>query len=274
MKRWLSTLTAMTALLGLTTSLSALANERLVDVQVRDMDRSNTLQRYYDRNQVYVAGRPGNRYAVVMQNLTSERVLAVLSVDGVNAISGETASASQTGYVLAPYQRMEVRGWRKSMQDVAQFRFTDLPDSYAARTGRPDNVGVIGVAAFRERGYNRYDEYSQDDNEYRRYRSAPKSSSGSVEESASDAAAPSVQSERSVQKSHQELGTAHGERRYDPARRTNFERESSYPNQVANVFYDSYEALVDRGIIRERIRQPRGRPDAFPIGFVPDPYSY
>jgi hypothetical protein len=273
MKRWLST---CIALLGLT-ALPASAYERLVDVQVRDMDRSTTLQRYYDGNQTYVAGRPGNRYAVVMHNLTGERVLAVLSIDGVNAISGQTAGSGQTGYVLAPYQRMEVRGWRKNMQDVAQFRFTDLPDSYAARTGRPDNVGVIGVAAFRERGYHHYDHYSDGDDEYRRYRDESKSGSSASKESASnDAAAPSasVQGSRADKSSRQELGTGHGERRYDPARRTNFERESNYPNQVASVFYDSYEALVDRGIIRERSRRYRGQPDAFPIGFVPDPYSY
>jgi hypothetical protein len=271
MKRWLST---CIALLGLT-ALPAGAYERLVDVQVRDMDRYSTLQRYYDGNQVYVAGRPGNRYAVVMQNLTGERVLAVLSVDGVNAISGQTAGASQTGYVLAPYQRMEVRGWRKSMQDVAQFRFTDLPDSYAARTGRPDNVGVIGVAAFRERSYRPYDDYSDyGDEEYNRdRRAAPKSSSN---DSAAEAAAPSSRAQGAMEKSQsqQELGTAHGERRYDPARRTNFERENSYPNQTVSVFYDSYESLVDRGIIRERFRRNRGQPDAFPIGFVPDPYRY
>jgi hypothetical protein len=270
LKPWLST---FIALLGLT-ALSAGANERLVEVQVRDMDRSSNLQRHYDGGQIYVAGRPGNRYAVVMQNLTGERVLAVLSVDGVNAISGQTAGANQTGYVLAPYQRMEVRGWRKNMQDVAQFRFTDLPDSYAARTGRPENVGVIGVAAFRERSYPRYDDYYEyGDNEYRRDR---RSASKSNNDSTAEAAAPSSRAQGSVEKSQsqQELGTAHGERRYDPARRTNFERESSYPNQTTSVFYDSYEALVDRGIIRERYRRNRGQPDAFPIGFVPDPYRY
>ena len=37
------------------------------------------------------------------------------------------------------------------MSRTAAFYFTTLPDSYAARTGRPDNVGVIGVAVFRER---------------------------------------------------------------------------------------------------------------------------
>jgi hypothetical protein len=271
MKRLLSSLVAMTAMFALPACSNA--NERLVDVQIRDMDRYSTLESYLDRNQTYVAGRPGHRYAVVLQNQTGQRVLAVLSVDGVNAISGQTAGASQTGYVLAPYQRMEVRGWRKSMQDVAQFRFTDLPDSYAARTGRPDNVGVIGVAVFRERVYQTYNSYEEDYG-YRDDRYREKSSAGNQAGSA-DAAAPAAKSQRSIaqSESRQELGTGHGERRYDPARSTTFERESAYPNQVSKVFYDSYEALVDRGIIRDYRRRNRGnRPDAFPIGFVPDPY--
>ncbi len=274
MKHLLSALVAMTALLAL--PACSRANEHLVDVQIRDMDRYSTLESYFDRNQTYVAGRPGHRYAVVLQNQTGQRVLAVLSVDGVNAISGQTASASQTGYVLAPYQRMEIRGWRKNMQDVAQFRFTDLPDSYAARTGRPDNVGVIGVAVFRERAYQTYNNYEEDygyrDDRYRD-KSAPRNQSGA---SADAAAAPAAKSHRSIaeSESRQELGTGHGERSYDPARSTTFERDSTYPNQVSKVFYDSYEALVDRGIIRQyRGRGRDSRPDAFPIGFVPDPYG-
>ncbi|MGH8051560.1 MAG: LptM family lipoprotein [Arenimonas sp.] len=275
MKRLLSALVAATAMFTLP-ACSAKGNEHLVDVQIRDMDRYSTLESYFDRNQTYVAGRPGHRYSVVLQNQTGARVLAVLSVDGVNAISGQTASASQTGYVLAPYQRMEIRGWRKSMQDVAQFRFTDLPDSYAARTGRPDNVGVIGVAVFRERSYQTYNNYEEDYG-YRDDRYASKSSERNQAGAAADAAAPSSamksRSSAAESESRQELGTGHGERRYDPARQTTFERESSYPNQVSKIFYDSYEALVDRGIIRDYRRRDRNNgPDAFPIGFVPDPY--
>ena len=37
------------------------------------------------------------------------------------------------------------------MQRIAAFYFTELENSYAARTGRPDNVGVIGVAVFRKK---------------------------------------------------------------------------------------------------------------------------
>jgi hypothetical protein len=68
---------------------------------------------------------------VRLTNTVGERVLVVLSVDGVNAVTGETANPSQAGYVLDPWQSTEIAGWRKSLDDVAQFVFTDLPDSYA-----------------------------------------------------------------------------------------------------------------------------------------------
>ena len=64
---------------------------------------------------------------------------------------GETANWSQTGYVLAPGQGYDIKGWRKSLQRMAAFFFTEHQNSYAARTGRPDNVGVIGVAVFRRK---------------------------------------------------------------------------------------------------------------------------
>jgi hypothetical protein len=97
-----------------------------------------------------VAGERGHRYAVRLYNDSPRRVLVVLSVDGVNAISGEDADPSQTGYVLNPGQRADITGWRKSQDEVAQFVFSSPSGSYASRTGRPDNIGVVGVAVFEE----------------------------------------------------------------------------------------------------------------------------
>ena len=51
----------------------------------------------------YIVGTPGHEYAVRIRNCTGGRVLVVTSVDGVNVISGETASPSQSGYVLEPW---------------------------------------------------------------------------------------------------------------------------------------------------------------------------
>ena len=139
------------ALSPLLFAASAAQAGRLVDVQIVDRDTGSVLPQYSHRSDQYVPGAPGHRYAVRIVNSSSQRVLAVLSVDGVNAISGETAATQQTGYVLEPYQSTEVAGWRKNMNEIAAFEFTTLSQSYAAQTGRPGNVGVIGVAVFREK---------------------------------------------------------------------------------------------------------------------------
>jgi hypothetical protein len=255
----------------------------LVDVQVQNQETGGLLPLLPYRGRDYIEGQPGARFAVVLRNLTGERVLAVVSVDGVNAISGETAGGSQAGYVLEPWQRIEVRGWRKSYADVAEFYFTDLPDSYAARTGRPQNVGVIGVAAFRERRYEPvpYEPMPQIGRAETRERypssaPAPSAESSRAADAAASGAAKSSspygygEDRRDQGLARQELGTGHGERRYDPVTGTHFERESSRPNQVVSLFYDSYDALVARGVIPGWQRRP-GQPEPFPVGFAADP---
>ncbi|KFN42642.1 hypothetical protein [Arenimonas oryziterrae] len=268
MKRSLALLLSLLSLLP----LSACARSaNLVDVQVVDLDAGNTLPRWPYRGREYLEGQPGHRFSVTLQNLTGERVLAVLSVDGVNAISGQTASAAQSGYVLEPWQRVEIRGWRKNYSEVAEFYFTDLPDSYAARTGRAQNVGVVGVAAFRERRYEPTPYYPAP-SVSERDAGAPAPYARGNASAASDAAAEAPSAARSERRATaQQIGTGHGERRYDPVTQTVFERESSRPNQVVSLFYDSTDALADRGVIPSRGYRRDGRPDPFPVGFVPDP---
>jgi hypothetical protein len=269
--------------------LSACArSETLIDMQVVDLDQGYTLNRIPYSGRDYIEGQPGHRFAVSLQNLTGERVMAVLSVDGVNAISGQTAGSSQSGYVLEPYQQVQINGWRKSYSDVAEFYFTDLPDSYAARTGRPQNVGVIGLAAFRERRpqpilYQPTYPTPVPQPRYEPYGSAEKSASDAAAESraaspSAPAASSGMQADRDYGQSNselartQQLGTGHGQRRYDPVTQTQFERLSSRPNQMIALYYDSYDALVSRGVIRDRTyRNHYGQPDPFPIGFAPDP---
>src|SRR5882757_6314266 len=123
----------------------------LADVSIIDRDSGVVLDAHYYHGEYWVAGRPGGRYAIEIHNQLGERLLAVTSVDGVNVVSGETAAWDQGGYVFGPGDRYQITGWRKSDAEVAAFTFTDLANSYAARTGRTANVGVIGVAVFRER---------------------------------------------------------------------------------------------------------------------------
>jgi len=136
------------ALLGCTQPTLA---ARLVDVSIVNRSTGERLTPYRHDGKLYVAGTPGDRYAVELKGKRGGRVLTVLSVDGINVLTGQTAATLQSGYVIDGGQSYGISGWRKSMDDVAQFVFTALPNSYAARTGRPGNVGVIGVAVYREK---------------------------------------------------------------------------------------------------------------------------
>ena len=258
------------------TAPPAFAVGGLVDLQVIDRQRGDTLATYRSRGASYVAGRPGDRYAVRMTNRSSGRVLVVLSVDGVNAVSGETASTGQTGYVLAPHASADITGWRKSYSEAAAFYFTALPDSYAARTDRPDNVGVIGTAVFRER------ERERDIRRPWRNEAPPivegrigqgdAASAGAADAPQSEAGrqrAASPMAEDSVARQDKKLGTGHGEREYSPTAQTAFERASEQPAEVVQIRYDSYSNLVASGVIG------RSRPNTAPVpfpGFVRDPW--
>jgi hypothetical protein len=253
------------------TACGPLSARPLVAMDVIDRDSGQWLPALPYRGQSWIAGAPGHRYAVRLSNRTGERVLVVLSVDGVNAISGLTADVSQGGYVLDPWQSAEINGWRKSLDDVAQFVFTDLPDSYAARTGRPDNVGVIGIAVFCEAQPIAYappavpPPWMEDS----RGNPAPqaKSAAPAAESSAADAYGGVAR---------QRIGTGHGAREWSPAGQTQFERASSRPAQVVQVRYDDVATLAALGILPRTPAwfmpsRDAPRPEAFPAGFVADP---
>ena len=88
----------------------AFAVGSVADVTVYDRVENRTLPVYYHDGRYYVVGKPGNEYQVNVRNRQPGEVLAVISVDGVNAVSGEAANWSQTGYVLSPYRNLVARG--------------------------------------------------------------------------------------------------------------------------------------------------------------------
>ena len=138
------------ALAAMATSSAVPAPGSLAQVTIIDRDTGVALSPHLFHGEYWVAGRPGATYSIEIRNRLGERLLAVTAVDGVNVVSGATAGWNQIGYVFGPGESYEITGWRKSDAEVAAFTFTDLADSYAARTGRPANVGIIGVALFRE----------------------------------------------------------------------------------------------------------------------------
>jgi hypothetical protein len=290
-------LASAVALAGVACATRAWAEVDLVDLAVVNRGTGQALPVWRRDGRVFVAGEQGERYSLRLANRTNGRVLAVLSVDGVNVISGETAKYDQRGYVLAPYGSYDINGWRKSTSEVAAFAFTALPNSYAAETGRPGDVGVIGMAVFRERPAITPLAITP---ELRSKLDSPaaKSSVESVVVTGSriarrdytapppplpippvqapiqapPAAAPPPLPIPPVEKpfpgqfaGDPKLGTAHGQVEASYINIVSFERATPYPQLVRQIEYDSYANLIRNGVIP--------RPRAFPgvPGFVPDP---
>lgn len=276
-----------------------------VAVSLIDRQGGQALPLYRKDGRAYVPGSPGSRYAIRLANRTGGRVLVVLSVDGINVISGQTAALGQTGYVLDPWRSHDIAGWRKSDTEVAAFEFAALGASYAARTGRPTNVGVIGAAMFLEKpaavamvpqpsapsladatgttgrlAGDTEPSRAQGEQAKATTQAAAAAPTGPSAESAAGARGDDAQRMARASATplatppamHTErLGTAHGQREWSVSTRTDFERLSSSPQAVVEIAYDSRPNLIAAGVIPGPVAQARPFPGSDTRGFVPDP---
>jgi hypothetical protein len=299
-------LAGVMAAIGLAGAASAysLAHADPVDLTVINRESSQPIRLWRHHGRLFVAGETGARYSLRVTNHTGGRVLVVMSVDGVNIVSGETASYDQRGYVLDPYESYDVTGWRKSDSEVAAFAFAPLPRSYAARTGRPTDVGVIGMAVFEEKlavlpplPAPPIDEPGA---RYGASRDSAEPMGGAFTpppmpaQPAPLAAAPPpaakayanggatsdvvVTAQRRaeiLEQRSEKLGTAHGAREDSYVSETTFVRSTTRPISTRQIEYDTYANLAAAGVIPTWRAEPR-HPRPFPTnpdgeGFVPDP---
>ncbi len=303
-------LAAAIAAVGLACTAATHADAAPVDLQVVDRETGQPLQVWRHDGHLFVAGTPGDRYGLRVTNHTDGRVLVVMSVDGVNIITGETAGYDQRGYIFDPHESYELDGWRKTLTEVADFTFARLPQSYAALTGRPANVGVIGIAVFNEKIAPVADlpappPYERDPVDragaanravpapfaQRGAPEPPPPASGKTEEVAVTAQkresrlasvplAVSGFTSRSrdavaAEPRDEKLGTGHGAREWSVTTEVAFERATSRPQFTQEIAYDTRDNLVAMGVIppwRYGERQPRPFPSSPDSGgFVPDP---
>ncbi len=142
---------AMVALLGGSTArhngLFSAAGERL---KVGLVHYGNPFPHYEAKDRRIVIGQSGLHYEVRLENRSKKRLEVVLSVDGLNVLTGKPASAGQNGFVLGPRQAYSVDGFRKDSHTVRTFQFGSVAASQAAKKGGANNVGVIGLAVFEE----------------------------------------------------------------------------------------------------------------------------
>jgi hypothetical protein len=209
----------------------------------------------------YLEARAGGRYSVSLANRSGERVGVVLTVDGLNAISGERDKGRGRMYVLDPWQGTSVQGWRTSLQEVRQFTFVDERRSYATRTGQAnEKMGWIEVAVYRERRALAQALPRADSDRRRPYPIESQENRAPAGAPAAEAPSTRDESEASAKlegdgKRRSYPGTGWGQRTHDPVVLVSFDPEPEPRERIA-LCYEYRSALVALGVLPPRTTPP------------------
>lgn len=122
-------------------------------MRVEIISDGRVLRNVHHNGQLFVEAPKKGKYSIRLHNDSPRQRMAVVSVDGVNVINGEDAGFEGSGYVMRPWETLEIPGWRRDDKKVAGFEFRKNGGAtYAEQTGRgTSNNGIIGVAVFDEK---------------------------------------------------------------------------------------------------------------------------
>lgn len=110
------------------------------------------VKEYTHQGMSFIEARDGTNYTIKLKNNLGQRAMVVVSVDGLDVVSGKNAAETDTGYIIDAHDSVEIKGYRISDNDSAAFVFTSKGKSYVQNTkGDARNCGVIGVRAFSEK---------------------------------------------------------------------------------------------------------------------------
>ena len=183
------------------------------------------LPTFHHRGKVFVLGRPGQRYSIVLSNRFSRRAEAVVSVDGKDIVSGRWANRRDRGYLVPAFGRVVIDGFRLNRREVATFRFARR---HAKRWSGRGVVGEVRARFFLERERRR--------TWRRKHRSHRKPSSARPDWG--------------------RLETDFGEERFQSVTSVPFLRSRRAPI-VVRLGYDDRRGLISRGVIKKRSKRRR-----------------
>ncbi len=225
------------------------------------------------QGQTWIEAKEGSKYSIEVYNPYFNRALAIVSVDGINVITGEPAEVdSEDGYVISAYSKIVIDGWRISDDKVKEFLFTFNKDkSYSAKLGNGKaNLGVIGLAFYSEKqeflyvnlGYNISPNMNTYNNVF--YSSCTNDSSDNITLTSCCATTEytSAGNPKGTRSVDFQAGTAKGKEVNSSVAEVSFKPGNLIGTY--SIYYDSYSNLEKRGVI---IKEP-----AMPQPFKPTKY--
>lgn len=119
--------------------------------EVEILINGSSAKEYRKDGKTYIEGRQKQTFSLRIQNHSSDRILAIPTIDGLSVLDGKHGSYDSGGYVIKPFSSTTIHGWRTSDKEVAEFYFSGIEESYASKMSKGGNQGVIGVAIYKEK---------------------------------------------------------------------------------------------------------------------------
>ena len=195
-------------------------------------------QEYSHNGECFICAEGNTDYSIDIRSHIGRKSKVVLSVDGLDVMTGLPANTDAGGYIIPEYGHIEIPGWRLDNERVAKFRFGYNP--YAEYQKTPNNIGVIGAAFFLEKEKQMF-----------RYSGITKGCGEGMKSFG--------------------IGTEFGSETNHHVRNVDFEAEK-YSKEIITIRYDTQEKLESAGIIKKYDRMSA---NPFPggIGCTP-PYNW
>lgn len=239
--------------------------------EVEVLINGHPAKEYFHEGNVYIEGREGTPFSVKIRNNGYRRIVAIPTIDGISVLNAKKGNFDGPGYIIDGYSQYVVSGWRKSDKEVAEFYFSSPEKSYTNQLyGERMNIGVIGVAIFREKikmpEYFKHDHIHQAaalfrgdgiDGQLMRDSNNIKMSAMSMNANVNN-----------VKAFKADLGTGWGETKKSEVQTADFDREAS-PDSVMTIYYNSRKGLEEMGV--EFNKPVYVTPQAFPDQYCPPP---
>jgi hypothetical protein len=180
------------------------------------------IREYPHRGETFVEAVLGREFTLKVTDYTNRNAAVVLTVDGLSVTSGKLGRRDDKAYIVHAQNSIEIPGWTLSFGregEVAHFYFGRLPEAYATRMGRPNNIGVLGCSIFLEKEYEPVLEVANE-----------------------------MYAKSAVRYSFGSAGAGFGRRQDFATHSVHFERES-YVHTEMQIRYDFAEQLRRRGIV-------------------------
>lgn len=235
-------------------------------IQISDVDiiiNGNKAKKYFHEGNWYIEAKKNSIYSLRIHNYSPVRKEAVVSIDGIDAISGKDAVSTNSGYIISGYNHIDIKGFRISDTEVREFTFSDKEQAFSTKLAKhkgisnPDHqFGVIGALLFNERAY--YTTRTINTSTHPYYNPSMDFSTGggstftcSLNSSTVYGANFETKSSSASNTPEFDLGTKAGSKIGDSVIQVPFTRANTDPTQFL-IYYASRKALIDAGIITDK----------------------